>query len=177
MPKNVDRVMTLDFESSSLSPDSWPIEVGLSWIAHDQVCTWSSLICPAPSWDPDDWSSVSSGIHNIPYSAIIAAPAATQVAHALYDRISGRQLVSDNPAFEMRWARKLMKLIGVPTPLVHDFDNLVHEVFRDHSVVLDHLYEKMEKIPHPHRAGDDSRRLARALLHGTGLTGQPHQAR
>lgn len=47
----------LDFEASSLAPDSWPIEVGLSWIDHNlQVQTYHSLIQPVPEWPEHAWS-------------------------------------------------------------------------------------------------------------------------
>lgn len=42
-------VAFMDFEASSLAPDSWPIEVGLSWIDRNlKIQTYHSLIQPVP---------------------------------------------------------------------------------------------------------------------------------
>ncbi|QCO54618.1 hypothetical protein EOK75_01610 [Pseudorhodobacter turbinis] len=49
---NIEKFATLDFEASSLSQESWPIEVGLSWLADGEVQTWSTLIRPTPGRSP-----------------------------------------------------------------------------------------------------------------------------
>jgi len=53
---DIEKFATLDFEASSLSQDSWPIEVGLSWLAGGEVQTWSTLIRPAPDWNLSEWA-------------------------------------------------------------------------------------------------------------------------
>jgi len=40
---NIEKFATLDFEASSLSHESWPIEIGLSWLTDGEVQTWSTL--------------------------------------------------------------------------------------------------------------------------------------
>ena len=60
MPKiPFDRFAFLDFEASSLDANSWPIEVGLSWVTSDyEVKAYESLIKPSPDWFEDAWSPV-----------------------------------------------------------------------------------------------------------------------
>ncbi len=63
----------IDFEASSLSEDSWPIEVGISWIEGGRVATHSRLIRPRPDWFEDDWDVESAKVHRIPRSELINA--------------------------------------------------------------------------------------------------------
>lgn len=53
---DMERFATLDFETSNLSRESWPIEVGLSWLGNGEIRTWSTLIRPAPAWNLADWA-------------------------------------------------------------------------------------------------------------------------
>lgn len=49
-----EKYVFLDFEASSLDPNSWPIELGVSWITTDfQVETYANLIKPSPDWFED----------------------------------------------------------------------------------------------------------------------------
>jgi DNA polymerase III subunit epsilon len=65
MEIRISDLFYIDFEASSLSPGSWPIEIGMAWIEGGGVQSWSSLIQPDPSWDMEDWSQSSAIIHNI----------------------------------------------------------------------------------------------------------------
>ena len=158
----------LDFEASSLSVQSWPIEIGLSWIERGAVQTWHSLIRPATDWDLADWSPQSAAVHGIPLSDLEAAPSASSVAREFLNILEGRQLVSDAPEFEARWLSRLLGAIGEnQIPLIEDFDSVSFAMFSNYA--LDMLYETVERRPAPHRAGPDSARLARGWLRATQL--------
>ena len=45
-------IITVDFEASSLGPDSYPIEIGFAQWNDPQapISTWSRLICPTDAW-------------------------------------------------------------------------------------------------------------------------------
>jgi len=61
----------LDFEASSLTPDSWPVEIGLSWLADDgAIESHARLIKPHPTWSMDGWSEDSAAVHAIPYAIL-----------------------------------------------------------------------------------------------------------
>ena len=97
----------IDFEASSLADDSWPIEVGISWLDSKRVTTHSSLIRPRPEWPESAWHADSAKIHNIPRSDLDGAPSADHVSTWLYELIAGRPLVSDAPPFDERWLQVL----------------------------------------------------------------------
>ena len=163
MDATVEKIAILDFEASSLSEESWPIEIGLSWLEHGEVRTWSSLIRPAPDWAIDDWSPQSASVHGISLSELMDAPSATEVAETLFRVIGGRRLVSDAPEFETRWLDRLLRAAGRPeNPSVEDFDGASFAMFDGYA--LDLLYETVERRPAPHRAGPDAARLARGWL-------------
>lgn len=161
--KGIERFAVLDFEASSLSDISWPIEVGLSWIENDRLQTWSSLIQPHPKWDISDWSIQSEAVHQIPLVDLQSAPSASSVARELISRSFNLTLVSDAPEFEHHWLSRLLDTGGVgAVPAIEDF----HAVSFAHynGIALDMLYEKLELTKVPHRAGPDSARLASGWL-------------
>lgn len=164
---SIEKFATLDFEASSLSPQGWPVEIGLSWIEHGSVQTWSSLIRPAPAWDLADWSVQSAAVHGIRMVNLETAPPATKVAESFLRVLGARRLVSDAPEFEMRWLSRLLQTNGLgPMPAIEDFDGISFALFEGHA--LDMLYERLERHPAPHRAGPDSARLADAWLKAAG---------
>ncbi|WP_167648816.1 exonuclease domain-containing protein [Mameliella alba] len=159
----IENFAILDFEASSLSQGSWPIEVGLSWIANGHVRTWSSLIRPDPAWNLGDWSPQSAEVHGIPLSDLQDAPSAAEVAEAFLDVVGRRTLVSDAAEFEARWLSRLLRTTGrAEIPSIEDFDAVSFAVFSGYA--LDMLYETVERRPAPHRAGPDTARLVRGWL-------------
>ena len=160
---SIENFAILDFEASSLSQESWPIEVGLSWIANGHVQTWSSLIQPSPTWNLDDWSIQSAAIHGILFSKLAGAPPPGEVAETLLNVLGHRRLVSDAVEFEERWLARLMEAAGrSDVPNIEDFDAVSFAAYRGYA--LDILYESVERRPAPHRAGPDTARLARGWL-------------
>lgn len=159
----VEQIAILDFEASSLSEAGWPIEIGLSWLEHGEVRTWSSLIHPAHDWEIDDWSPQSAAVHGISLSELTKAPSATEVAETFLQVFGDRRLVSDAPEFEARWLDRLLRAAGrTEVPPIADFDGVSFAMFDGYA--LDLLYETVERRPAPHRAGPDTARLARGWL-------------
>lgn len=172
--KGIERFAVLDFEASSLSDISWPIEVGISWIESDRVQTWSSLIQPHPKWDISDWSIQSEAVHQIPLVDLQSAPSASSVARVLISMASDRTLVSDAPQFEHRWLSRLLDAGGVEAvPAIEDFNTVSFAHFD--GFALDMLYEKLERTKVPHRAGPDSARLASGWLRASKVRSREDQ--
>jgi hypothetical protein len=158
---DIERFAALDFEASSLSRGSWPIEVGLSWLENGEVGTWSTLIRPAPDWDLADWAPQSAAVHGIALEDLQGAPVACAVVDDLFEHLRDRVPVSDAPEFEARWLFRLMKASGrAAMPTVEDYHRISSVNFS--GMALDMLYETLERRPAPHRAGPDSARLAKA---------------
>ena len=159
----ITRFAILDFEASSLSAQSWPIEIGLSWIERDTLQTWHSLIRPAPEWNLADWSPQSAAVHGIPIASLEGAPSALNVAQEFLKVLRDRRLVSDAPEFEARWLSRLLMVNGEDqVPLIEDFDGVSFAMYSGYA--LDIVYETVGRRPAPHRAGPDSARLARGWL-------------
>ncbi|WP_448327665.1 3'-5' exonuclease [Sulfitobacter sp. M13] len=155
----MNKFAILDFEASSLSDDSWPIEVALSWLDVGGVHTWSSLICPAPDWSLAEWSPQSAAVHNIPLSDLKSAPSVSDVMQAFSKVLGARRLLSDAPEFEKRWLIKLFRADGRDEiPPVGDYHEISSKLYSGYA--LDMLYETLERRAAPHRAGPDSARLA-----------------
>jgi len=170
MDINVEDIRFLDFEASSLGPESWPIEIGIAWIESGRIRSWSSLIRPAPHWGMEGWDEVSARIHGISRATLEGAPTAADVARMAAEILEGRHVVSDSPGFETRWASRLFATIARSAPVFRHFDEVAAASCR--GCALDDLYEGLRRLPVPHRAGPDAIRLAKAFLRGT--EGNPH---
>jgi len=158
---DIEKFSTLDFEASSLSEESWPIEVGLSWLEAGEVQTWSTLIRPAPDWNLSDWAPQSAVVHGIALEELEDAPIADNVVGDLLKNLGDRVLVSDAPEFETRWLSRLMKAgTQAAIPTIEDYHRVSFASFS--GLALDMLYETLEQRTAPHRAGPDSARLSHA---------------
>lgn len=166
MPSNLPEIIFLDLEASSLDADSWPIEIGATWIDETgELVTWSSLIRPHYAWPATAWSHESEAVHGIARADLAHAPAAEDVALEAQFVIGSRLMISDAPEFDTRWLDRLFAAAGLAreTP-VFDFDAAEMRSFQGDA--LDALYTSLTRRRAPHRAGPDSRRLARAWLRG-----------
>lgn len=166
MTHHLPEIVFLDLEASSLAVDGWPIEIGVSWIDETgELVTWSSLIRPHGTWAHAAWSDESEAVHGIARSDLSQAPAAEDVAREAQDMFAGRLMLSDAPAFDGRWLDTLQATAGFEreTPIL-DFDAVAMRSFEGDT--LDALYTSLTRRRAPHRAGPDSRRLARAWLRG-----------
>ncbi len=172
---DIEKFAMLDFEASSLSEKSWPIEVGISWIADGEVQTWSSLIQPDPTWDISDWSPQSEAVHNIPFLSLKTAPKTDRVAMDLIEKATGRTLISDAPPFEQYWLEKLLGMDAeAPPHVIEDYHAVSFALFD--GFALDVLYERLERTRVPHRAGLDSARLASGWLRACEIQSQQEGA-
>jgi DNA polymerase III epsilon subunit-like protein len=166
MTKLFAKIAFLDFEASSLDKNSWPVEIGLSWVDQNlEVQTFESLIRPAPEWPEDAWSRASAAIHKIPRRNLNNAPDVVTVANAFLHALKGRIALSDAVPFERHWLDQLFDAAGRSEHVsIHDFHVTTLGAFP--SNVLDHVYERLDRIKAPHRAGPDSARMAKAWIAG-----------
>lgn len=100
----------LDFEASSLSDRSYPVEVG--WIFEDGRAE-SHLIAPAPDWT--DWDVEAERIHGIARETLVregATPAI--VAARMVEMLSGHALFASAPSWDGKWMSVLLRGAGLP---------------------------------------------------------------
>lgn len=154
-------LLFLDFEASSLSQNSWPIEIGCSRLIKGKTVTRSSLIKPSLNWDLDDWNLAAQKVHGIALKDLEGAPPAIDVARVFYPDLSSCMVFSDQPEFETHWLNRLLGVADLaPVPVQH-FSQALEEILSDRQ--LDFYHERLMRLPAPHRAGPDSARFTEAL--------------
>lgn len=153
-------LLFLDFEASSLSPASWPVEIGYAWFADGRVETRAFVIAPRPDWSMADWSEASASVHGIGLREIRAGvPAAAAAAET--DAFAHFDVVSDNPSWEQRWLDRLRGGRGPRIPVIGLRDAMRARL--DDSAAGE-VVRALLRVAAPHRAGPDAARLARAWL-------------
>jgi len=104
----------LDFEASSLSPQSYPIEI--AWSMGDGSVE-SYLISPDAMESWTDWDPEAERIHGIPRAYLLAnghPPA--YVCGVANQRLRGRIVYCDAPDFDGMWLAKLFAACGDQGP-------------------------------------------------------------
>lgn len=100
----------IDFEASSLTKHSYPIEIG--WVFEDGS-RYSSLIRPAPDWS--DWSAKSEAIHGISRRQLEQEGLAVeQVAATAMEVLSGHEICASAPSWDGKWLSVLLRAGGFP---------------------------------------------------------------
>ena len=100
----------LDFEASSLSRDSYPIEVG--WAAEDGS-TEQHLIRPGPGWT--DWDPSAEAIHHITPDKLNAEGEPHDVvARRVLKALGHHQVYVTAPSWDGMWLSKLLRASGLP---------------------------------------------------------------
>lgn len=156
--QNLDRIAFLDFEASSLSSNSWPIEVG--WAVVDQNCriqSNSALIQPHPQWPLDDWDPKSAAIHKIELASLHQHGVSPREAYTkLTDGLRRRLVYSDAPQHDQHWLMRLQDAAGAhdALPSIMPVGLLFQSTFLD-EVLFDRKYRKLIK-GRTHRAESDA---------------------
>ncbi|NHN88814.1 3'-5' exonuclease [Acetobacter conturbans] len=119
----------LDNEASSLTTDSYPIEI--AWVRQDgsNECF---LIRPEPEWT--DWSEQAEALHGLSREQLMKEghPASEVAARFLCD-VKGARLVSDAPPFDRAWLETLCGVAGKTTPVIHPVLEAWVEALRTHE--------------------------------------------
>ncbi|MFO1141392.1 MAG: hypothetical protein U1E59_03210 [Amaricoccus sp.] len=153
----------LDFEASSLSPGSWPIEIGWAWVEDGAVQAGSTLIAPRPDWSLADWWPEAERVHGIPLAEVQAVGMPAEAAAAMTDVFADCDLVSDNPVWEQRWLNRLRA--GRAPVEVKPLRRAM--LARMHPYEADWFRCALLRANPSHRAGDDARAVAAAWLAAT----------
>ncbi|HVI34537.1 hypothetical protein [Phenylobacterium sp.] len=100
----------LDFEASSLSDDSYPIEVG--WVFEDGTEE-AHLIAPAPKWT--DWDPGAEAIHGVSRATLQREGEPHEaVARRMLETLSGHELYASSPSWDGKWLSVLLRAAGLP---------------------------------------------------------------
>jgi len=105
-----DVIAFLDFEASSLSKHSYPIEI--AWVfenAHSR----SFLIRPEPNWI--DWSPDAEKIHGISRDELShQGSPVVEVTREIMNALSGHDLYASSPSWDGKWLSVLLRGGGLP---------------------------------------------------------------
>jgi DNA polymerase-3 subunit epsilon len=164
-----ERFVVLDFEASGLGPQSWPIELGVSWITSDlKVETYANLIKPAFNWGDDGWNEASADVHGIPRGDLDAAPTADVVARDFLTVLGDRIALSDAPGFERFWLETLLEAAMLENTVeIRDFNVTASQTFS--PAVCARMKNHMRSRDGRHRAGADSAYIPQAWALGVAL--------
>lgn len=152
----------VDFEASSLSEASWPIEIGFAWIdENEKLHSSSKLIRSHLNWEASDWSEVSEEVHGITRAEIAIAEEAQAVARWAVRELGSALILSDAPSFDGRWMNRLMKTIDQEDAF-EVFSIQDEACLRFEGPILRAFLECLNARNSKHRAGDDALCLAHA---------------
>ncbi len=103
-------IVFLDFEASSLSDESYPIEIG--WAGEDGS-TEQHLIRPAPGWT--DWSATAEAVHRIERDRLLAeGEPHDQVARRTLEALAPHEVFVTAPSWDGKWMSVLLRSAGLP---------------------------------------------------------------
>lgn len=104
----------LDFEASSLSKTSYPIEIG--WVFEDGSAE-GHLIKPAPSWT--DWDERAAAIHGIAREQLVAeGKPHDEVCRRMVEVLTDHALYASAPSWDGKWLSVLLRGSGFPRHLL-----------------------------------------------------------
>jgi hypothetical protein len=104
----------LDFEASSLRPNSYPIEV--AWNTADGSVE-SHLISPAGNPEWFDWDPESETVHGIPRTELLDhGEPPSSVCDFITQRLTAEVVYTDAPDYEAKWLRELFTASRKPLP-------------------------------------------------------------
>jgi hypothetical protein len=108
--RSLQMLVFLDFEASSLSKRSYPIEVG--WIFEDGRSE-SHLIRPAADWN--DWDEEAENIHHISRADLSAHGSPHDlVAQRMSAELTGHDLLASAPSWDGKWMSTLLRAANLP---------------------------------------------------------------
>lgn len=135
-------ICIIDFEATSLSKASYPIEVGVClWTDTDLPArVWGTLIQPTQKWlDTKDWTDEAFALHGISQSDLHAGKSPEQVCSELLHFCAAADVVfCDGNSHDHHWHNQLVSaadkgsgiiLASLQKMLFH------HEIFDDYEVI------------------------------------------
>ena len=159
----------LDFEASSLSDRSYPIEI--AWVFEDGRSE-AHLIAPAPGWN--DWDDVSESIHRISRAMLDAEGEPHDVvATRMVAALAGHDLFASAPSWDGKWLSVLLREAALPRHLLklRDTDQAISETVAEilrPVLPPDQLENEVHNIVSTASASKDRQPTHRALADALG---------
>lgn len=156
----------LDYEASSLSDSSYPIEAGWALIdANLTIASSGFLIRPHHKWT--DWSLKSEALHGLARGELEAEGIAVSLAAAALDKAFiglPTPVLSADPTYEAFWSDRLFTAAGRPRGWAIGSLQLAIESELDLLQPTDRSWATASLAkPRPHRAEADARAFAEVI--------------
>lgn len=131
-------ISTLDIESSGLSSQSYPIEIGVCLSVNNSCIEKNWLIKPENSWVQDlEWSLQSESKHGISKEYLINnGISAIDVCHDLNKTFDNKTLMVDTSQHDLRWINFLFNYFEI------DRSFNIEYIFND-----EHIMDIISKVP------------------------------
>lgn len=163
-------VITLDFEASSLAPQSYPIEIGISiWKNWDaNVESWSCLIQETLEWKGSQtWNDESQKVHGIKRSDLQFGLEPKQ-AMDMANRIIGKNSAyCDGGRHDLYWLMRLCQATAtLPAFRLESLSGFISTL--NEEIQTEFFWQKHSATP-SHRARADAEFHIYSLLRGLGI--------
>ncbi len=161
------RIAILDVEASALEAGSYPIEVGVALVRgrSEPIGVGAKLIRPTKEWlDSGVWSKSSEAVHGIPLERVQREGEPVEEACDWLNGLLGTDtmVVSDAPRYDQDWLDTLFAAADREQEFrIFDFQVLTRDFSADQHR---HLAYLLRKDAPPHRAAEDTLRLASKLM-------------
>ena len=136
----------IDFEASSLSFDSYPIEVAWGSCLDDVE---NYLISPESITEWTDWSEESQKIHGIRKTELLEKGESPGfICQKIYDSLDNMHVYSDAPPFDTDWLKKLFDVANMTPPrfVIKDLDELLIAEIVCYNDDIDDIDEYIERL-------------------------------
>lgn len=153
----------LDFEASSLSKESYPVEVG--WV-HEDGTGEAHLIRPAPGWT--EWDASAEAVHHISRQMLATAGEPHDgVCARMLTLFETSTVLASAPSWDGHWLSMLLRASGLPRHLhrLQDTEVAFLEAARakasgetQAAALIASARAKIDALPPTHRAEADARR-------------------
>ncbi|MBK8082894.1 MAG: transcriptional regulator [Devosia sp.] len=164
----------LDFEASSLSKFSYPVEVG--WVFEDGLGE-SHLIRPAPAWT--EWDAAAEATHGISRDLLERDGLPVErVCDKVVRLFDDNRVFASAPSWDGHWLSMLLRAAGRPRHLVRlmgtevAFLEAAHDAAGDAADTIAAARREVEVLPVVHRALADARREREIWLAVRRLSGR-----
>lgn len=153
-------IVTLDMEASSLSNDSYPIQIGYTTINGNVFETKEFLIKPSCEWD--DWDEEAENyIHNISRESLRDGLDIISTCNLLNSELGNKLIIVDSKKYDEFWLDRLFDAANIRREFeIVDVDTYL---FNGFGITNGTFETERENYAFEHQAGSDARMIMRIL--------------
>lgn len=153
-------IVTLDIEASSLSNESYPIQIGYTTVTGNTFETKEFLIKPSCEWE--DWDEeAESYIHNISRESLRDGLDIITACNLLNSELGKKLIIVDSKKYDEFWLDRLFDAANIQRDFeIVDVDTYL---FNGFGIANGKFEDERENYTFEHQAGSDARMIMRIL--------------